>query len=389
MKIKNLSEKYSDFVVDRRRFYHGIPELSLQEYETTKSLVKDLKDMGVDEVITFPDYQGVIGIIKGGKPGKTVMLRADIDGLPVEEKTCKPYASTNGNMHACGHDAHMAMQLGAAKILVDLKDELQGNVKLLFQSGEEVALGAKYYVENGYLDDVDAVYGVHIWPDIEAGKFSLEAGERMASADRFNIIVEGESAHGSAPHLGKDAIFAASSIVMNLQSFISRVNNPLNSAVLTIGTINGGQRFNIIANRVEMEGTTRTFSRETRNSIEEEMRKIIENTGNALGVKASLEYEYMTSPIINEHEDLIKLAQNAAEKLFGSESLGKMEKLLGAEDFCFLMDKVPGFFGFVGCYNEEVDAVYNNHNDKFDVDESTLYMGSALAAQFAYDFLNS
>ncbi|NLY46330.1 MAG: amidohydrolase [Tissierella sp.] len=389
MKIRELSEQYSAYVIDRRRFYHSIPELSLQEYETTKNLVKDLQDMGIDEIITFPNYQGTIGVIKGGKPGKTIMLRADIDGLPVEEHTGKPYASTNGNMHACGHDCHMSMQLGAAKILVDLKDELEGNVKLLFQSGEEVGYGAKYYVENGYLDDVDAVYGTHIWSDLEAGKFSLEAGERMASCDVFKIVVEGASSHGSAPHLGKDAVFAASSIVMNLQSFVSRINNPLNPMVVTIGSIHGGQRFNIIANHVVMEGTTRAFSKEARNTIENEMRNIIENTGKALGVKARLEYDYVTNPIINEHDNLNKIAQNAAENLFGSDSLSKMEKLLGAEDFCFFMDKVPGFYGFIGCYNEEIGTIYNNHNDKFDVDESTLYMGSALAAQFAYDFLNN
>ena len=176
---------------------------------------------------------------------------------------------------------------------------------------------------------------------------------------------------------------------MNLQTFVSRINNPLKPAVLTIGTINGGQRFNIIANKVEMEGTTRVFSREVRAILETEMRNIIENTGRALGVNASLEYNYVTNPIINEHDELNELAQNAAVKLFGEGSLAKMEKLLGAEDFCFLMDKVPGFYGFVGCYNEEKGTIYNNHNDKFDVDESTLYMGSALAAQFAYDFLKN
>lgn len=389
MKIRELAEKYSDYIIERRRFYHETPELSLKEFETTKNLVKDLKELGVDEVITFPDYLGAIGIIKGGKSGKTVMLRADIDALPVEEKTGKPYSSTNGLMHACGHDCHMAMQLGAAKILVNLKDEIEGNIKLLFQSGEEVGYGSKYYVENGYLDDVNAVYGTHIWSDIKAGKFNLESGERMASCDVFKITVEGVSAHGSAPHLGKDAIYAAASIVMNLQSFVSRINNPLNPVVLTVGTMNGGQRFNIIANHVEMEGTTRAFSKETRTSIEPEMRNIVENTAKALGVKAKLEYNYVTNPIINEHDNINYTVQNAAIKLFGKESLTTMPKVLGAEDYCFLMDKVPGFFGFIGCYNEELDTIYNNHSDKFDVDESVLYKGSALAAQFAYDFLNS
>jgi len=196
------------------------------------------------------------------------MLRADIDALPVKEQTGLPFASTNGNMHACGHDTHMAIQLGVAKILTELKDELPGTVKLLFQSGEEVGFGSKYYVDNGYLDDVDAVYGAHIWSGAEAGKFNMEAGERMASCDTFKVIVDGVSSHGSAPNLGNDALYAAASIVMNIQSYVSRRNNPLDAAVVTVGTMNGGQRFNIIANHIEMDGTTRAFNKVTRNRIE-------------------------------------------------------------------------------------------------------------------------
>lgn len=385
--IKNLAEKYTDYIIEQRRFFHTIPELSLNEVETTAKLVEELKKMDM-EVITFPDYNGCIGIIKGAKPGKTVMLRADIDALPVKEQTGLPFASTNGNMHACGHDTHIAMQLGAAKILSDLKKEIKGTVKLLFQSGEEVALGAKYYANNGYLDDVDAVYGTHIWSEVEAGKFNLESGERMASCDTFKITVEGTSAHGSAPNLGNDALYAAASIVMNIQSYVSRRKDPLNAAVVTVGTMNGGQRFNIIANHIEMEGTTRTFNKEIRNLMEGELRKIVENTAIALGVTAKLEYSYLTDPIINEHVNLNSLVQNAAVKLYGEDVLAPMTKLMGAEDFSHLMAKVPGFYGFIGCYNEKIGAIHNNHSEFFLVDESTLPMGSALAAQFAYDFLN-
>lgn len=385
--IKMLAEKYSDYIIQQRRFFHANPELSLKEFETTKAIADELTKMDI-EVTTFPDYTGVIGLIRGGKPGKTVMLRADIDGLPIKEKTGLPFASTNGNMHACGHDCHIAMQLGAAKILMDLRNELKGNVKLLFQAGEEVGFGAKYYVEKGYLDDVSAVYGMHIWSGLEAGKFCLQPGEIMASCDEFKIIVDGVSSHGSAPHLGKDAIFAAASIVMNIQTYVSRKNNPLNAVVVTIGTMKGGQRFNIIANHVEMEGTTRAFSKEVRNSLKDELDKIIQYTAKALGVKARLEYNYLTDPIINEHDNLNKIARNAAIKLYGEDSLTSMEKIMGAEDFSHLMAKVPGFFGFIGCYNENLGTIYNNHHEKFDVDESKLHMGSALAAQFAYDFLN-
>ena len=387
MDIKNLSEKYRDYIIEQRRFLHTIPELSLNEANTTKKLAEELEKMGI-EVITFPDYNGCIGIIRGDKTGKTVMLRADIDALPVNEKTNLPYASTNGNMHACGHDNHMAVQLGAAKILNELKDELHGTVKLLFQSGEEVGIGSKYYVENGYLDDVDAVYGAHIWSGVEAGKFSMEPGERMASCDTFKIIVEGTSSHGSAPHLGNDALYAAASMVMNIQSFISRRNNPLDAAVVTIGSMIGGQRFNIVANRIEMEGTTRAFNKKVRNSIEGELRKIVENTAAALGVTVKMEYNYLTDPITNENEKLNRIAHEAVVKLYGKESLVSLTKVLGAEDFCHLVADRPGFFGFYGCRNEKIGAVHNNHSEFFIVDESTIHMSSAVAAQFAYDFLN-
>ncbi len=387
MAIKNLAEKYKDYIIEQRRFLHQIPELSLQEKNTTKKLVEELEKMGM-EVITFTDYNGCIGVLKGGKPGKTVMLRADIDALPVNEKTGLSFASTNGNMHACGHDNHMAMQLGAAKILVELKEELPGTVKFLFQSGEEVGIGSKYYVENGYLDDVDAIYGAHIWSGAESGKFSLEAGERMASCDTFKITVTGVSSHGSAPNLGNDALYAAASIVMNIQSFISRRNNPLDAAVVTVGTINGGQRFNIIANNIEMEGTTRAFNKVARDRIEGELRKIVENTAIALGVTATLEYNYLTNPIINDNEMLNRIIRDAAVKLYGEDILVPMTKVMGAEDFCHLEENIPGFYGFMGCYSEKLGNIHNNHSEFFDVDESTLHTGSALAAQFAYDYLN-
>ena len=387
MDIRELAEKYKDYIIEQRRILHQIPELSLQEVETTKKIVAELEKMGI-EVITFSDFPGCIGIIKGSKPGKTIMLRADIDALPVEEHTNLPFASTNGNMHACGHDIHMAVQLGTAKILMELKDELSGTVKLLFQSGEEVAQGAKYYLNNGYLDDVDAVYGNHIWSSVEAGKFSLEGGERMASCDKFKIIVDGVSSHGSAPHMGHDALIAACSIAMNVQSYISRRKDPLDAAVVTIGTINGGQRWNILANHVEMEGTTRAFNNELRNSIEGELRTIIENTALALGVTARLEYDYLTSPVINDSEELNKIAHDAAVKLYGEDVIQLMTKVTGAEDFSFLTIDIPGFYGFSGCYNPEIGAIHNNHSDMFLVDERTIHMSSALAAQFAYDFLN-
>lgn len=386
MDIKESAEKYNDYIIERRRFYHSIPELSFEEIKTTNELAKDLRSMGI-EVQTFSDYPGLVGTIKGGKEGKTVMLRADIDALPVEEHTDLPYAACNGKMHACGHDAHMSMLLGAAKILVDIKDDLKGTVKLLFQAAEESCYGAKYYVEKGILDGVDAVFGMHIWGSLDAPYFNLESGSRMASVDNFKITVKGVSSHGSAPHLGKDAVVAASSIIMNIQTLVSRINDPLNPLVVTIGTIKGGQRFNIIANNVEMEGTVRTHSREVRASVEKNLKQVVEGTASSLGCKATLDYSYYAAPIINEHDDLNNIVKSAAIKLYGEESLITMPKLMGSEDFSYLMEKTPGFYGFIGTKNEEKGYIYSNHNDKFTVDESVLHRGAALYAQFAYDFL--
>lgn len=200
MNIKESAEKYNDYIIERRRFYHSIPELSFEEIRTTKEIADDLKSLDI-EVETFSDYPGLVGTIKGNLPGKTVMLRADIDALPVEEHTGLTYASCNKNMHACGHDAHISMLLGAAKILSDMKDELKGTVKLLFQAAEESCYGAKYYVEKGVLNNVDAIFGMHIWGSLEAPYFNLESGSRMASVDNFKITVKGVSSHGSAPHL--------------------------------------------------------------------------------------------------------------------------------------------------------------------------------------------
>ena len=281
----------------------------------------------------------------------------------------------------------MAMLLGAVKILNEIKDELDGDVKILFQSAEESCYGAKYYVEKGILDDVAAVFGMHSWGTLDATYFNLEAGGRMASCDNFKITVKGTSAHGSAPHLGHDAIVAAASMIMNLQTFVSRMNDPLNTLVLSIGTFKGGQRFNIIPNYVEMEGTIRTYSRELRKKMEANIKAIIENVANIFGCQVELEYDAFPNPVINEHKDLNRLAHDAAVKLYGEESLTTMPKLTGSEDFAYFMDKVPGFFGFLGCANEEIGACYSNHNDKFKVDETVLHRGSALYAQFAVDFL--
>ena len=387
-KIRELAEQYNDYIIDRRRYYHTCPELSGEEVHTTESLKADLEAMGV-EVELCKTCHGLVGIIRGGKPGKGVVaLRADIDALPVTEQTGLPFASKNeGVMHACGHDNHMAMLLGAAKILTTIRDELPGTVKLLFQPAEETASGAKQMIAEGVLKGVDAIYGAHIWGDFDAPYIDVSAGNRMACCDTFQITVEGSSTHGSTPHLGVDAIVAAASIINNLQTYVSRNNDPLNPLVVTVGKIDGGQRFNILANKVVMEGTCRTFSRKTLATIDKDLERSITHTAEAFGATASLEYQHLTTPVINDHEDLNRIAQNAVIKLYGEEGLGHLPTMMGSEDFAFFMEEVPGVFGFIGSRDPKQGYIYTTHHEKYTVPEEVLQRGAAMHAQFALDFL--
>ncbi|MDR3260165.1 MAG: amidohydrolase [Fusobacteriaceae bacterium] len=390
MFIKEISEKNRNYTIERRRFYHSYPELTLQEVETAKSIIKDLNELGIESTSLENGYYGCVGIIRGGKPGKTVALRADIDGLPVKEETGLDFTSKNeGKMHACGHDAHIAMLLGAAKVLNEIKDKLCGNVKLIFQPAEELAVGAKEVIRQGFLDDVNACYGIHIWSNIDAPKINMEYGERMGSLDLCTITINGYGAHGSAPHLGKDAIVAASAVLMGIQSIVSRVNNPLNPLVITIGKVDGGKMYNILADKVVMDVGVRVFNKKLRMEVEGYMRHVIENVSKAYGCEGILEYNYVTGSVINSEKHLVDIARNAVIKLYGEDALISMEKVTGAEDFSFYQEKVPGVYGFIGARSEEVPgSEFNNHHECFTVDERSLERGVAVAAQFAYDFLN-
>lgn len=385
MDIKALAQRFESYIIDRRRYYHACPELSGEEVETTKQLKADLEAIGITEITMMKTCNGLTAMIRGGKPGKTIGLRSDIDGLKVDEETGLPFAARNGNMHACGHDNHISMLLGAAKILNEVKQELCGNVKLIFQPAEEIAMGARWMMAEGVMDDVDALYGAHIWGELDAPLVDVTPGNRMASCDIFEIKVEGVAAHASAPHLGVDAITAAASIIVNLQQYVARMNDPLNPLVITVGEIRGGKRFNILPDLVEMQGGVRTFSREKQE--EHVIRQIAENTAEALGAKATVAYRYMTSPIINDDPMLNRIAKSAVVKLYGEEGVGHLHTLMGSEDFSVFTEGKPYFFAFIGSRNEKTGCTYTNHHAKYDVDESVLQRGAAVAAQFAVDYL--
>lgn len=390
MNYRELAEKSENYIIEKRRWFHRHPELSWQEFKTTDEIVKELLSLGY-EVKRFDGKPGCTGFLKGGKAKagcKTVALRADIDALPVLEKTGAEYASENENvMHACGHDCHIAMLLGAAKMLAETKEELCGNVKLLFQPSEEDCTGAPYCIEQGVLDGVDAMFGQHIWGTLDAPYMNVQPGRRMACCDNFTIKVSGVSAHCTQPHLGTDALLAACAIMLNLQPLQSRGNDPLNPFVLAVGEMHAGQRFNIIANHAELYGTVRTYSESFRSTVHESILRVVENTARAYGAAAEVEYKRVADAVVNDDDELNSIAAAAAVKLYGDEALKPFEMLMGSEDYSFYMQKVPAVFGFVGSRNAEKCITAVNHNDHYDVDESVLKRGAALSAQFAFDFL--
>ncbi len=385
MDILRFAEEIEPYIIERRRYYHSCPELSGCEAETAKAIAADLRNMNIEPKM-FQNHYGLTAEIKGDQPGKTVVLRADIDALNVKEKTGLPFASKNNYMHACGHDCHIAMQLGAAKILKNLRSELCGTVRLLFQPAEETSEGALWSIEEGCLDGADAIYGTHVWGTVPSPKIDVSPGYRMAANNHFKIRVKGITAHGSAPHLGVDAVTAACSIVMNLQLLITRFNCATDPMVLTIGKIQGGLTYNSIPDYVELEGTVRHFR--TDHSVEEEMRRIISGVADAMKVKWELEYHYLNVPVNNRYDKVTKICQNAAQKLFGPDVFANMPTLMSSEDFSWYLTKIPGIFTYIGSANPDKGITGTNHQDTYDVDEDVLKRGSALAAQFALDFLS-
>lgn len=374
------------YIQKHRRYIHQYPEISFEEKETTAYIQKELESMGI-EVIRFSDYYGLIGVLKGEKEGKTVLLRADIDALGILEENEFDFCSAHkGIMHACGHDCHSAMLLGAAKMLSAHRHEIKGTVKFLFQSGEESGHGANYYVEHGYLDDVDAAMAMHMMNDIPKGTFSVEAGPRMASCTDFTLTVHGTAAHGSTPHLGHDAIVAASAVIMNLQTLVSREHSPLRPLVVSIGSIRAGSQFNIVADEVTMTGTIRTFDRELFALMPKRLEALARGTAEAMGCRISFAIDTSEPAVINDHEEIRRIAHNAAESLYG-DCFASMKQKMGSEDFAVIMEKVPSVLCFLGYHDEKDGTIFPLHSKDFRINDEILHKGAALFAKFAYDYL--
>jgi len=390
MDIKSLSQKYSDYMIEQRRYFHAHPELSGEEFETTKYIKQQFIDMGITDISELKTKNGFVAKLHGGKPGKCIGLRTDTDALPIQEETDLPFASkVQGKMHACGHDNHIAILLGAAKILNEIKDELDGDVKFIIQPAEELAIGATWIIDEGLVDDCDAFYGSHVWSCFDQPFIDCSRGNKMACCHVFKIAVDGLSSQNDIPHLGVDAITISSSIIKNLQQICSRQNDPSNPLVITIGTINGGDNNKLICDHVEMDGTVRTFISGTQ--IEEKMRKIIEGTATSLGGNAKLyDYQYMTEPVINDNK-LGDYVESAINTICGEECLYHDGPVMGSEDFSFYGTKTgkPYFFSFIGSRNPEKGLIYSNHHEKYTVDEDIIHNGAAVMAQFAINYLSN
>ena len=387
-RIKECGEKYQQYLIDTRRYFHQHPEPSLQETETAKKIKEELESFGIPcHFVGTPCHNGVVGTIEGGKPGRTIMLRADIDALKIQEETDCSFSSLNpGVMHACGHDCHIALLLTAARILTDIREELCGSVRLVFQPAEEFGVGAGMLIADGVLDGVDACYGSHVWSSLPSGTIAVAPCPVMAAGSRFEVFVKGKGAHGAEPHKGVDPLLTTAAIAMNLQSIVSREIDTQAPSVLSIGRMQSGSQYNAIPAEGYLEGTTRTFSPEVDLAWADMIRRVVENTAAAYRAEAELVYHYILGPVLNDAA-LAELVCESVRKVGGPELLGAMKPTTTSEDFSEYQKLVPGVLAFIGVGSEACGAVYPQHSNHYKVDESALLNGALLYAQVAADYL--
>lgn len=379
-------------IISWRRKLHQIPELGLNLPKTVKLITEELDKMGI-KYYTLVNGSAVVGLIKGREEGKTIALRADMDALPIKEETGLEFQSTNGCMHACGHDGHAATLLAVAKILNENRDKFKGSVKLLFQPGEEYPGGAKPMIEEGAMDNpkVDAIMGLHMGSLVKeapVGTILVCYGTMMAAVDKVSIKIIGKGAHGAYPHQSIDPIVISSEIVLALQTIVSREIMPVEPAVVSITRIQGGFNQNIIPDSVELEGTVRTFNEDTRHRIARRMEEIIKGITMAHGATYELDYEYCYPAVVNS-EEFTKGFVESAKKILKEEDIIEMKTpVMGAEDMSYFLQKAPGTFFYLNNPKQVEGEFYPHHSSKFDIDETQLWKGAAVMIQAALDWLN-
>lgn len=391
MDPKKAAQEILADIINWRRDLHKIPEIGFDLQKTSAYIRDRLDEMGIP-------YQqvaetGIVALIEGAEQGPTIALRADMDALPIREETGLPFASTNGNMHACGHDAHMAILLGTVKILSGINSKLKGNIKLLFQPGEEGYGGAEEMIKAGCLDSpkVDMAFGLHvgqIFPEVATGQIGICEGPILAAATAFTMKVKGKSTHGALPHLGVDPITTTSEIILALQKIVSREVDPLNPAVLTVGKIEGGEAFNIITSEVNLCGDFRTLYESDRLFITDRMKEMSKAIAEANRAEAEVEILGGYPPTVNDAE-ATRIIIDAAAEIIGSENIIHIKKPnMGTEDMSLYLEKVPGAFFVLGTGNPEKGITYPHHNSKFDLDEDALWVGAAVFVKTILDRLS-
>lgn len=382
--LKKEIEGLSDQLVEWRRDFHRHPEVAFQEKRTSSVIRTFLEELGMP--VTSYAGTGLRGILEGEPGGPTVALRADIDALPLKEGGDKEYISQNPKAtHACAHDGHMAIIMGAAKILAQKKNKLKGNVVFLFQPSEEkIPGGAKPMIEEGALEGVDAIFGLHFWQPLPTGCVGIVKGPMMAQPDAFYITVKGRGGHGSMPHQTVDPILVASHLVVNIQSIVSRNVDPLKPVVISFGTVEGGTIYNIIPEEVLLSGTVRTFDSDVQVLAEKRLKEIVDETCKTFGATAEFRYDKGYPAVVND-ETMVEFVLEVTRKTLGEEKIQAVEPVMGGEDFSYFLQKIPGAFLFFGMGD---GMEYPHHHPAFDMDEKALPQATLLMTNLALEYLH-
>ena len=386
---KKEAKKISDWIVKIRRELHRQPELMYEEIKTSALVRRELDKLEIPYKSPIAKT-GVLATIGSGN-SPCVALRADMDALPIHEETDIPFRSEiNGKMHACGHDCHTAMLLGAAKILKERESNIKGTIKLLFQPAEEGGAGGKLMREEGALDSpkVERIFGLHVWPLLPTGTVGSREGTFLAATSFLEMTVEGEGGHAAMPHLTIDPVVASAQIITNLQTIISRKLDPLDSGVISISTIHGGEASNVIPPEVKLQGTIRSLTKEGLKKLQTQVRKVSENIAQAHSCKATVKYPGNDYPPTVNDGEAWDFAKGVASEMLGEANTVDLEPVMGGEDFAYYTEKVKGCFVALGMRNEKIDAIYNVHHPLFKMDEEALHIGTALHTSFALQSLD-
>lgn len=390
MALKEYVLEQKEYLTNMRQYFHAHPEVSLQEYHTCEKIEEELNLAGiphrrVGETGVYAWIDGKKETADQKKASRIAALRADIDALAMEDLKTVSYRSSNpGVCHACGHDAHTATLLTAARILKSKEQEFSGQIRLFFQQAEEIGAGARLFVQDGLLEGVSRVFGAHVSSRLESGKIALTAGPQNASCDYFKIKVRGRGAHVSTPHLGVDAAYVASQIVVNLQSIAARSTNPLDTIVVGVGVVRAGTQYNIVAEHAELEGTTRTFLPEVREFTNRRVREIAEQTAHMYGAEAEVEFKDFAAPLINDPQAVKEVTAVTEQLIDRGQIVGDFEKALGADDFADYLAVTRGMYAFVGTHSEKKPGSgVAHHHGLFDVDEEALLLSCNVYVDYA------